>query len=64
MDEQTRTQIINDGIENGMLIRTCLGCGRPLSKADAEKIGEKQCNDCPAGSALSWNSVALKAIKS
>lgn len=62
MTEKTRTQIINDGIENGILIVTCLGCGRPTTAKGAKLSGLKECNDCPAGSGLSWNPKALKAV--
>ena len=62
MTDQTRTQIINDAIENGMLIETCLGCGGATSSKGAKLSGIKECNDCPAGSGLTWNPKALKAI--
>jgi len=63
MTNETRTKIINDGIEYGLLIETCLGCGRPITSKGAKLCGMKECNDCPAGSGLSWNPKALEAIK-
>lgn len=62
MTPETQAQIINDGIKNGMLIETCLGCGGTLTKKGSDISGIRECNDCPAGSGLSWNPRALEAI--
>lgn len=64
MTEQTRAQIIEDGLKNGLLIETCLGCGRPLHESDARLYGLEWCHDCPAGSGVAWNPKALEFIQS
>lgn len=64
MDDKERKRIVDDAIKMGILITTCLGCGKPYCIEDAEKAKMKYSDcGCPAGTGLSWNPLIVEVLK-